>query len=242
VIEPQPVDIVTSVVPAQVPVLPFDKHVMKSAAKKFMTMRRELQTDRTRILSMMKVLKAVRVVARLSSRSDCAVQISEEQVKQIETSIAAAREGFSAKKLQLKQQAEILKEFHVTQRKESSFRRKHKKEKSLKKAGKKEKHAKAVKKVRKSNKQIRTKLEVVPTRKEMSERKISERKPREKGERKPREKEERKTRERAERKISDRKPREKEERKISAKKVPRLGITKRGRRAREYELPVAKEC
>jgi len=41
------------------------------------------------------------------------------------------------------------------------------------------------------------------------------------------------------RKISDRKPREKEERKISAKKVPRLGKTKRGRRAREYELLVA---
>lgn len=124
-----------AVVPVPAPTTPlqtaelsvFNKQLLKEVSSRFFGLRREIHQERMRILSLSKVLKALQTLSRHGSRTDCGVQVNTEEVDRTKASLVVAKEEFSVKKTELRNQAQILRALERQQRQFLSFKKKEKK-------------------------------------------------------------------------------------------------------------------
>jgi hypothetical protein len=121
-----------------------DTKMANEVVDKFFSLHRDLKTERKKIKSLVKVVRAMHVLSRLGEQSKCAVTIDAGQLALAQTSLVAMRTGFHAKKLELKQQKQLLKQL----KKQGYSNKKLEKEK-LKKKEKKTKKAKKCNKEKK---------------------------------------------------------------------------------------------
>jgi len=81
------------------------KQLVQEVKAKFFAMRRDLHQDRMNILSLVKVLKALKVISRHGISAGITL---DDQLAQAEVSLGIAQDEFAAKKLVIQQQKELL--------------------------------------------------------------------------------------------------------------------------------------
>jgi len=90
-----------------VPDISADKQLVEEVKSKFFSLRRELHQDRMNLISLGKVLGALRVISRHGGAAGIA-PVNDEQLAQTEISLGLAKDEFAAKKLVIQQQKELL--------------------------------------------------------------------------------------------------------------------------------------
>jgi len=141
----------TTVVPAPTaelavvkPVYPpaqLDDKEVKQVFNKFFSLRRDLVSEKKKIHQLSKVIHALRVLSRLGEKANIPVKVDDDQLALAKSSLDTARTNIRAKKMEVKQQKQLVKQLqkqgYMSDRKlENEKDKKCKKEKNEKKCKK----------------------------------------------------------------------------------------------------------
>jgi hypothetical protein len=85
-----------------------DKEV-KQVFNKFFSLRRELMSEKKKIHQLSKVIHALRVLSRLGEKANIPVKVDDNQLAQAKSSLNTARTNIRAKKMEVKQQKQLVK-------------------------------------------------------------------------------------------------------------------------------------
>jgi len=85
-----------------------DTKMAKEAVNKFFSLNRDLKTQRKKIDSLVKVVHAMRVLSHFREKAICPVTVDADQLALVQSSLVAMRTDFRAKKLEFKQQKQLL--------------------------------------------------------------------------------------------------------------------------------------
>jgi hypothetical protein len=134
---PSPLPLV--VVPPCSPVPKFDTKMMKEASKKFHDLRNNFQKEQKRIQSLVAVVQALKVLSRHGSKAQSPVQVDNEQAQLAQASLVSSKQELSAMKVQLKNQAQLVKQLQRQRKEYVRSQKTQQKEKAKKKAQKEDK-------------------------------------------------------------------------------------------------------
>jgi hypothetical protein len=134
---PSPLPIVVVPAPSSPAVPKFDMKMMKEASKKFHHLRSNFQKEQKRIQSLVAVVQALKVLSRHGSKAQSPVQVDNEQAQLAQASLVSSKQELSAMKVQLKNQAELIKQLQ-RQRKEYVRSQKTQQKENCKKKAQKE--------------------------------------------------------------------------------------------------------
>jgi len=142
---------VLCVPPCHLAVVPeFSKAALKEASRKFLSLRKDLKQEKSRIKNLGKVLSAVKVLSRANLGATVPrVFVGDEQVNQTKSDLTLARQQLSEKRQLVKDQAHELRDLvrlhrqlEVKKRKDAKHERKERKEGKKDKKEKREKREK----------------------------------------------------------------------------------------------------
>jgi len=104
---PAPTAELAVVKPVDTPALN-DKEV-KQVFNKFFSLRRELMSEKKKIHQLSKVIHALRVLSRLGEKANIPVKVDDNQLALAKSSLNTARTNIRAKKMEVKQQKQLVK-------------------------------------------------------------------------------------------------------------------------------------
>jgi len=87
-----------------------DTKVVTEVYNKFFSMRRDLVTEKKKIDALVQVLHALRALSKHGEKVKCHVKVDDEQVAIAQTTLVVARQDFVAKKLEVQQQGQLVRE------------------------------------------------------------------------------------------------------------------------------------
>jgi len=107
----------TAIVPARqttapvatIPSAPIDAKI-KEVYNNFFAMRRDLVTEKKKIDALVEVLRALRALSKHGEKVKCTVKVDDEQVALAQNTLVVARQDFVAKKLEVQQQGQLVRE------------------------------------------------------------------------------------------------------------------------------------
>jgi len=87
-----------------------DTGAVKQVYDKFFAMRRDLVSEKKKIDALVEVLRALRAISKHGDRASCPVKVDDDQLAVAQSSLTVARDNFVAKKLEVKQQGDLVRE------------------------------------------------------------------------------------------------------------------------------------
>jgi len=87
---------------------PLDAKAVKLVYDKFFAMRRDFVSEKKKVTSLVEVLRALRALSKHGEKASCPVKVDNEQLAVAQSSLTVARENLVAKKLEVKQQGDLV--------------------------------------------------------------------------------------------------------------------------------------